>query len=79
MSHEGPLRLDALPSNFPLEVDLLASRLTHELPTCASWRPNPMAMATDAFTVDWSELKRYTNFPRDLIGRVLAHNKQSLF
>ena len=34
----------------PLEVDLFASRLTHQLETYVSWRPDPMALATDVFT-----------------------------
>ena len=28
----------------PLEVDLFASRLTHQLPTCVSWRSDPVAV-----------------------------------
>ena len=37
----------------PLEVDLFASRLTHQLPRYFSWRPDPLAEATDAFRQDW--------------------------
>ena len=33
----------------PLEVDLFASRLTHQLPCYFSWRLDPLAEATDAF------------------------------
>ena len=34
----------------PLEVDLLASRLSNQLPRYFSWRPDPLAEATDAFS-----------------------------
>ena len=62
----------------PLEVDLFASRLTHQLQTYVSWRPDLMAMATDEFTQDWAELRAYANPPWKLIGRV-ANSKQSLY
>ena len=56
----------------PLEVDLFASRLTTQLPSFVSWRPDPEAMATDAFTIAWTGLKAYANPPWSLVGRVLA-------
>ena len=59
----------------PLEVDLFASRLTCQLRQFASWRPDPMAIATDAFTLDWAELKAYANPPWNLIGGVLAQTR----
>jgi len=55
----------------PLEVDLFASRLTHQLPRFFSWRPDPQAEAIDAFQQDWSQLKGYANPPWCLVGRVL--------
>jgi hypothetical protein len=60
----------------PLEVDLFASRLTHQLRTYVSWRPDPMAMAMDAFTLDWAELRAYANPPWNLIGRVLTQTRR---
>ena len=59
----------------PLEVDLFASRLTNQLPNFVSWRPDPMAMATDAFTLNWTEFRAYANPPWNLIGRVLAQTR----
>ena len=47
----------------PLKVDLFASRLTHQLPMYISWRPDPMAMATDALTMNWAGLRAYANPP----------------
>ena len=60
----------------PLDVDLFATRPTHQLPTYVSWRPDPMAMATDAFSMDWSKLKGYANSPLNLIGKVLSQTQR---
>ena len=40
-----------------LEIDLFASRLTHQLPQFF----NPQAAAVDTFQQDWSQLKGYAN------------------
>jgi hypothetical protein len=60
----------------PLVVDLFASRLVNQLQTYVSWRRDPMAMATDAFTLDWAELRAYANPPWNLIFRVLAQTRR---
>ena len=36
----------------PLNVDLFASRLTFQLDQYVSWRPDPLAIHTDAFTLN---------------------------
>ena len=59
----------------PLEVDLFASRLTHQLPWFFSWRPDPLAEAVDAFQQDWSKVRGYANPPWCLIGHVLKKIK----
>ena len=58
----------------PLEVDLFASRLTHQCRCYFSWRLDPFAEATDAFTQDWSRMKGLANPPWNLhvIAKVLA-------
>ena len=56
----------------PIEVDLFASRLTHQCRAYFSWWPDPSALATDAFLQDWSQVKGYANPPWNLIGRVLS-------
>ena len=56
----------------PIEMDLFASRLTAQCPAFFSWRPDPYAVATDAFLQDWSQIKGYANPPWSLIGRVLS-------
>ena len=47
------------------EIDLFATRLTNQLPRYVSWRPDPHACATDAFTIDWSTRKGYA-FPHSI-------------
>jgi len=59
----------------PLEVDLFATRLSTQLPRFFSWRPDPLAEATDAFSQDWSHFRGYANPPWCLIGRVLSQVK----
>ena len=34
-------------------VDLFASRINHQMPEFVSWRPEPGAIATDAFNIPW--------------------------
>ena len=34
-------------------LDLLASRLCHQLPRCVAWKPDPGSIATDAFLHPW--------------------------
>ena len=45
----------------PLEVDLFASRLSYQLSRFFSWRPDPLAEATNAFQQDWAPVKGYAN------------------
>ena len=58
------------------EVDLFASRLSTQLPTFVSWRPDPEAMAMDAFMISWTGMKAYANPPWSVVGRVLAQVQQ---
>ena len=50
----------------------VASRLSAQLPTFVSWRPDPEALATYAFTLDWTHLKGHANPPWNMVGKVLA-------
>ena len=59
-----------------LEVDLFASRLTHQVPHFFSWKPDPLAEAVDAFQQDWGPLKGFANPPWCLIGRVLGQARR---
>ena len=60
----------------PFTVDLFASRLNNQLPLYVSWRPDPYAMATDAFQVRWMDLQAYAFPPFSLIGRCLQKIRQ---
>jgi len=60
----------------PLEVDLFASRLTAQLPRYYSWRPDPLAEATDALNQQWATFKGYANPPWCLVGRVLSQARR---
>ena len=60
----------------PSEIDLFASRLTKQLPTYVSWRPDPEALETDAFSMNWNGLKAYANPPWNMISRVLGQVRQ---
>ena len=48
----------------PLCIDLFVSQTNHQLPEYCSWRPDPTAMAVDAFSVSWS-----LSFPSYQSGR----------
>ena len=68
-----PMIFQRIAERFPhLEVDLFATRLTSQLQRFFSWRPDPMAEATDTFLQNWSTVKGYANPPWNLVGRVLA-------
>ncbi|XP_069122383.1 uncharacterized protein [Argopecten irradians] len=51
-------------------VDLFASRLNHQLERYVSWRPDPGAIAIDAFSFIWNEYS-YVFPPFSLLGSVL--------
>ncbi|XP_028394441.1 uncharacterized protein LOC114518633 [Dendronephthya gigantea] len=55
----------------PLEIDLFASRLTYQLPQFVSWKPDPLAIQTDAFSMNWGKIRGYAFPPFALIGRCL--------
>ena len=52
----------------PVEVDLFSNRLNAQLEKYVSWKPDPFALATDAFLLNWKGLKGYAFPPFCLIG-----------
>ena len=56
----------------PCQIDRFASRLTAQLKTYMSWRPDPGAVATDALSQSWNQIKGYAFPPFSLIGRCLT-------
>lgn len=53
------------------DIDLFASRLNSKVPVFCAWKPDPDAMAVDAFTVDWQAYFGYIFPPFVLISAVL--------
>ena len=60
----------------PLEIDLFSSCLSKQLPRFYSWRPDPEAENTYAFSQDWSKAKSFANPIWCLIVRSLRQKKQ---
>ena len=59
------------------EIDLFASRTSHQLKTYFSWRPDPNCLAIDALTQNWGRNLTYAFPPFSLIGRCLEKVKNS--
>lgn len=56
-------------------IDLFADRLNHHLQSYVSWKPDPFAWRTDAFSFHWGDLEGYAFPPFALIARCLAKVK----
>ena len=54
---------------------MFATRMSTQLPRFYSWKPDPLAEATDAFSQQWGQLKGYANPPWCLIAKVLSQTK----
>lgn len=60
----NPLIFKAICKNwFKPEVDLFASKENHLLQKYVSWSPDPNAIASDAFTLNWAEFESIFLFP----------------
>ena len=57
-------------------ADLFASMLNYQFKPFVSWRPDPEAMAIDAFSLEWREQYFYAFPPFSLINRVLQKVEQ---
>ena len=53
------------------EIDLFASRTSHQLKTYYAWKPDPFSRATDAMQQNWTHLYAYAFTPFSMIGRTL--------
>lgn len=62
----------------PYDIDLFASCLNKQLRTYISWKPDPNALAIDAFSINWQNRQFYAFPPFSLIGRVLQEIKADL-
>ena len=60
------------------DIDMFASRLNHKVSQYVGWKPDPGAIAIDAFTVHWSRYKLIYFFsPFNLIDKVLQYTQES--
>ena len=57
-------------------MDLFATRLNNQLGRYVSWRPDPFAVATDAFAISWQGEVGYAFPPFALIGKCLQKVRQ---
>ena len=57
---------------FIPDIDLFALRLNTKIDCFVSWHPEPGAMAVDAFSISWANLKCYAFPPFSLLTQVLA-------
>lgn len=61
---------------FVPDIDLFAFRLNYRVKLYISWRPDPGAVCTDAFTCDWVSYRFYVFTPFSLIDRTVQTNTQ---
>ena len=54
------------------KVDLFASRINYEIHKYISWKPDPKALAIDAFSIKWNTEFYYIFPPFSLLGKVTA-------
>ena len=53
------------------DMDLFASRISHQVPAYRSWKLDPFSKGRDAFQTRWTHMKGYAFPPFSMIGRVL--------
>lgn len=58
------------------KIDLFASRINSKCQDFVSWLPDPDSIATDAFTISWSELDFYAFPPFSMILKVIQKIKE---
>ena len=55
-----------------VDLDLFADRTNHQVESYVSWRPDPTAIATDAFTIKWTTSKPHALPPFCLINKCVT-------
>lgn len=59
------------------DVDMFASRLNKQVDCFVSWKPDPDAMAVNAFSLNWSDYSLIYSFvPFSLVGRTIQKLRQ---
>ena len=69
--HDACRQLRFLP-----DIDLFASRLNNQMNKYVSYRPDPGAVAIDAFSLSWKNLTFYAFPPFSVVGRVVQKIRQ---
>jgi len=54
------------------DIDLFATRLNNKTINFISWKPDPEALAVDAFTINWDSQYNYCFPPFSLVSKVLS-------
>ena len=86
--HERPVGLEDLPGHLressrsiwshgdrPIRVET-DKLILKQLPTYVSWWPDPEAVQTDAFSMNWKGLKAHANSPWNLTAQVVGQVRQ---
>ena len=56
---------------FTPEIDLFATRINCQFPQYVAYRPDPEAVAIDAFSIPWTGLRFYAFSPFSVIPPLL--------
>jgi len=67
-----PSTFKRLAALWCIDVDLFAAVWNRRLEKFYSWRPQPEAVGTDAFSVSWKDMHGYVFPPFGLIGRCIS-------
>ena len=62
--------------NFTPEIDMFASRINAQFARYVAYRPDPGAVAVDAFSINWTQQKCYAFPPFSIIPLVLKKIQQ---
>ena len=79
-----PAVFDTICKKFGVpDIDLFASRLNHQCPDYVAWRPDPEALAIDAFSVSWGEYTNCYLFPpfsvlTKVLQKMIVDNAQGI-
>ena len=63
--------LNLCKSSWTPDIDLFASRVSHQVPASVSWKLDPYSKGRDDFQMCWTHTKGYAFSPFSLIGRAL--------
>ena len=62
----------------PVDMDMFASRLCHQILKYINWQPDPHVWMVDAFQINWTHLKAYA-FPPFARGSVSQVNERQVY